>query len=100
MLEQEVLYTAAYFSHTAEKATKTFNDLHIGPSSTLELLHPSLTSGIDCNISWPSSLHHKCKVYVLINPKLNTRISGLLRPDFVTIRGPPLKSETGWTGEL
>ena len=35
----------------------------------------------------------------LHNPILDTRIS--VRPSsFVTLRGPPLDSETGWTGEL
>ena len=34
-------------------------------------------------------------------PILDTRISvrSFVRP-FVTLRGPPLDSETGWTGEL
>ena len=32
------------------------------------------------------------------NPILDTRIS--VRSSFVTLRGPPLDSETGWTGEL
>jgi hypothetical protein len=31
-------------------------------------------------------------------PKLDTRISFVRM--FVTLRGPPLDSETGWTGEL
>ena len=36
------------------------------------------------------------------DPILDTRISVLLllRPPSVTLRGPPLDSETGWTGEL
>ena len=33
-------------------------------------------------------------------PKLNTRISGLLRLDFGTLRVPPMNSETDWTGEV
>ena len=33
------------------------------------------------------------------NPILDTRISGL-PPSSVTLRVPPVKSETGWTGEL
>ena len=33
-----------------------------------------------------------------VNPKLDTRIS-FVRP-YVTLVLPPLKSETGWTGEL
>ena len=37
------------------------------------------------------------------HPKLDTRISfvrSFVRPSCVTLRGPPLDSETGWTGEL
>ena len=34
------------------------------------------------------------------NPKLDTRISVLRTLSFVTLRLPPLDSETGWTGEL
>ena len=34
------------------------------------------------------------------NPKLDTRISFFFSFFSVTLRGPPLDSETGWTGEL
>ena len=34
----------------------------------------------------------------IVNPKLDTMIS--VRSSSVTLRGPRLKSETGWTGEL
>ena len=42
-------------------------------------------------------------IFDILYPKLDTRISfvcSFVRPSCVTLRGPPLDSETGWTGEL
>ena len=68
--------------------------LHLHHDSQVQVVLPVLAGqgqGVPANT-----------VYLRANPILDTRISvrPFVRLSFVTLRGPPLYSETGWTGEL
>ena len=66
-----------------------------------------MSGGLGLNVGHCSLVSLPFTIYIVqystsYNPKLDTRISFVLRPPppSVTLRVPPLDSETGWTGEL
>ena len=102
--KKSIYFDMCFFSRWVRNANKNYLNLLAflaQASDNLELLQMCHLRGIWKKQSRQSKAGHNLLQHI-VNSKLDTRISfvRLYVRSCVTLRVPPLYSETGWTGEL